>query len=215
MLGKKETKRFYVSVEGNTEKLYFEHLQKLVNNCNTSKSKLFLSPEINKRPKKFIRNKNIPAKSLLFHFFDYENNEQELFLQTLKDIDDINKQYQNKITYKAGYSNLTFEVWLLLHKTNFKSPVFNQKDYLTFINKLYNVNFETLDKYKQEENFKKQILSKITLDDVLQAIKNAKNIRVTNEITSKKAKELYGVKYFLDNPDLTIHECVAKILKVL
>jgi hypothetical protein len=211
MLSRREAIKFYISVEGNTEELYFRHLQSLVNNNRDSLSNLSLTVRQTKSPKKFLKNR-LFAQAEVFHVFDYDNDDN-LFKTTLKEISDINSVYKDKVIYSAGYSNISFDLWILLHKVKFTSSLSNCNQYLPLINKAYNTNFESMDKYKQEENFKKQILSKITLEDVFQAIKYAKEIRTANEQNAKEFQTLYEVKYYTDNPDLTIHECVEKMLE--
>jgi hypothetical protein len=112
---------------------------------------------------------------------------------------------KNEIEYEIGYSNQSFDLWIIMHKKKLTSPITKNSDYLEHINKAYNTNFESFDKYKQEDNFKKQILSKISLKDVFAAIKSAKEIRENNEKNSKKLEEFNGFKYYPDNPDLTVH----------
>jgi hypothetical protein len=210
----RESKKFYISVEGYTEELYFKRLQSLISNQD-ARYRLSLNLKQNKSPKKFIKNMPL-VEAECFHIFDYESNSPEhklLFENTLKEISEVNEKYSKKISCKAGYSNISFDLWILLHKVKFTSPVSNCNQYLPLINKAYNTNFESMNKYKQEENFKKQILSKITLADVLQAIKYAKEIRMANEQNAKEFHTIYGVKYYAGNPDLTIHECVEKMLE--
>jgi hypothetical protein len=208
--------KFYISTEGNTEKWYFEHLRRLINENTGTLYNLSCKPEQCKSPKKYIKNKNL-IEETYFHIFDYESNASEhealleSILREIKDIN-INPYFKNKIICKAGYSNLSFDLWILLHKIKFISPLPHRNRYLQHINRAYIINFESMDKYKQEENFKKQILEKIALADVFNAIKYAKEIKLSNEQTSKSSKEIHGFKYFTDNPDLSIHECVEEIL---
>lgn len=64
-----------------------------------------------------------------------------------------------------------------------------------------------------EKNFKEKILSKINLNDVITAVKNGNEIRKINERNSKKNYRKYGqFEYYAVNPDMTINECVEKIL---
>ncbi|MDR3048669.1 MAG: RloB family protein [Elusimicrobiota bacterium] len=211
MPNRREAIKFYISVEGNTEELYCRHLQSLVNNSQIPLFNLSLTIAQSKSPRKFIKNKLFICAQA-FHIFDYDNDDN-LFKATLKEISDINDGYKDKVIYKSGYSNISFDLWILLHKTKFASHIFNCNQYLPLINKAYNAYFESMDKYKQEEKFKKQILSKITLDDVFQAIKNANEIREQNKKTNKKSAQYYGQKYYLDNPDLTVHECIEEMLR--
>lgn len=87
----------------------------------------------------------------------------------------------------------------------------NKKSYLKDINILYEEKFQSLDEYKQEDNFKR-VLSKITLEDVKFAIENGKIIR--NKNLEEKKKIISGkFEYFEENPDLTIHSCIEEIFK--
>ena len=79
-----------------------------------------------------------------------------------------------------------------MHKKKLISPITKNSDYLEHINGAYKTDFESLDKYKQECNFKKQILSGIFLEDVFAAIKFAKEIRKNNEENLKDSKEFNG-----------------------
>jgi hypothetical protein len=156
---------------------------------------------VNKKTERFLKNKILLEGALCFHTFDYEGNRDEaLFKKVLKGVKKVNDHpdYNGRISYKVGYSNLSFDLWVLLHKIKFTRELTYKKEYLTFISKAFGRNFESMNKYKQEDNFKKYILSKIFLTDILNAIKHA--------------KEIHGFKYFIDNPDLSIHECIETIL---
>jgi hypothetical protein len=111
MPNRKEVVKFYISLEGDTEEWYFKHLQSLVNVNQNSTFNLKLETKLNKSPKKFI--KNIPiAEANCFHIFDHESNSYEhnvLFKKILKEVKEINDTYQDKVLYKAGYSNLSFD----------------------------------------------------------------------------------------------------------
>jgi hypothetical protein len=217
MINRKSNKQFYLSVEGETEKWYFQHLQALINKSDNTKYLIALDIKINKNPKSFIKaHANIfPIKA--FHIFDYESNDPVhtiSFKETLKLLKEAKVLKGRKLAnyYKAGYSNYCFDLWIVLHKAQLLKPLAHRKDYISHINKSYGTNFEFVKKYKAEKNFK-QMLSQITLPDVVQAIKFAKEIRDKNKNIGKKIHEDYGFKYYPDNPDLTIHECVEEMLR--
>jgi len=149
-----------------------------------------------------------------FHIFDYEGNGKDrvaAFEKILKRIKDA-KKLKSKIKYEIGYSNQSFDLWIIMHKEKLTRSITKSSDYLKYINKVYGTDFESFDKYKQECNFKKKILSKVSLKDVFKAIEFAKEIRENNEKNSKDTKEFDSFKYYPDNPDLTVHECVEKML---
>lgn len=144
---------------------------------------------------------------------DYESSEPEhvtKFKNILSEIKESNK-LGNMLKYHPGYSNLTFELWMILHKTdcNFLT---HRDHHLRHINRAFEEEFTELDTYKQRSNFQR-ILGKISLDDVKAAISRAKNIMQRNEENGLRLLEHKGFKYYSDNPSLTIHESVERILK--
>ena len=72
---------------------------------------------------------------------------------------------QKNIKYQLGYSNFTFELWIILHKKDCFGPFYNRKQYLVPIQQCFNEKFEDLEHYKQENTFKR-CLEKLTLNDV-------------------------------------------------
>lgn len=88
----------------------------------------------------------------------------------------------------------------------------HRKQYIKGINSAYGEDFQFIDDYKAENNFKR-VLSKIEIEDIKQAIKNASGIRKFHEGAGHVLSENYRFKYYKDNPDLTINECVEEILR--
>lgn len=82
---------------------------------------------------------------------------------------------------------------------------------LTSLN-CFDEKFLSLSQYKQEKNFKKCINS-FTLDDVRDAINRAKKIEAMNKRNGKKITKLSGYSYYRDNPSMSIHEVVERILE--
>ena len=78
-----------------------------------------------------------------------------------------------QIVYKFGYSNFTFDLWIVLHKTDCFAHLTHRKDYLSYINRAYSKTFESMDEYKYEDNFK-QCLNQLTLSDVIKAVERSK-----------------------------------------
>lgn len=60
---------------------------------------------------------------------------------------------------------------------------------------------------------RKRILNKIQLEDIIFAVKNGEEIRKRNENSNKIVKKSGKILYYEENPDLTIHECIKKILE--
>lgn len=210
---RKVCNQYFLSVDGDTEKWYFEHLQKIINKDETLQCKIKLHLKVCPSPKKRARTITAPYKVTCFHICDYESNEDEHkqhFKEVLKELKEIKKINKN-LRYELGYSNYAFELWMILHKEQQLASLSHRKNYLSIINKVYKQHFESLKTYKEEENFK-EILKDIELKDVIQAIKNAEEIRTKNEKNSKKKITDGKIIYYEDNPDLTIHKCIKQIL---
>lgn len=108
------------------------------------------------------------------------------------------KQVQSSgktIKYQLGYSNFTFELWMVLHKADCGGSLSDRNQYLSHINRANNEQFESLVQYKQENNFSK-ILSKLTLDDVKQAILRSKAIMQRNEENGYTLQRYKGYSYY-------------------
>lgn len=117
---------------------------------------------------------------------------------------------QKNIKYQLGYSNFTFELWMILHKKDCFSQFTDRKQYLIPIQQCFNEKFEDLGHYKNESAFKR-CLSKLSIDDVKLAVKRADKIAKYN-IENKKLIKLSGYSYFDENPALSINEVVKRIL---
>lgn len=212
---KKVCNKYYLSVEGETEKWYFEHLQDLINTKEELEYKVAFDIKINKSIISRAKTISAPYKIKVFHICDYESNEAvhvEQFNQVLKDLNNVKKINKN-LDYKLGYSNFSFDLWMILHKKQQIGSVANRKQYIKGINKSYGENFQFIDDYKEERNFKR-ILSKINLDDVICAVNNGNEIRKMNNKNKKDNYRIYGkFEYYIENPDMTINECVQQILK--
>ncbi len=210
----KQSREYFISTEGETEVWYFEHLKKLINESEEPIFKLEAKPKVNISPKSFTKNLKVTSTAKAFHICDYESKADQhviKFENVLKELKEA-KGFKSGLSYALGYSNYTFELWMILHKKQLIGPVSDRKDYLPHINAAYNENFKHLHTYKEEKNFKR-ILSKIELNDVKMAIRNANKIREMHSENGKSVTEYSGFRYYKDNPDLTIDECVKRIFK--
>ena len=125
--------------------------------------------------------------------------------------DFIKRLAQNMQLALKDYSNLTFELWMILHKKDCNSPFSDRSQYLAPINSAYNEKFNSLKSYKEERNFKR-CLSKLSLSDVNDAVKRAKKITQNNKEIGNPQKSYKGFRYYQDNPSLSIWEIVEEIL---
>lgn len=213
---RKETRKYYFSVEGETEHWYLKWLQNMINSDPNTQYTVKLDCPIQKDPLKRAKGLIVLGKTEITHVFDYES-EEPVHVQQFKTALDRMKEAQSdrvgkSITYRLGYSNFSFELWILLHKADCNGILVHRHQYLAPINRTYNETFENLDQYKHENNFKR-ILSKLTLDDVRGAIIRAKSIMQKNQANRLTLQYYKGYNYYKENPSLSIWEAIEKILK--
>lgn len=150
----------------------------------------------------------------IYHLSDYESDEPH-HVKEFKDAMDnmkATKSLGRQITYKFGYSNLTFDLWMVLHKCDCNSELVHRSKYLSHINRAYGEKFRNMDEYKNEYNFKR-CLSKLKLSDVVHAVERSKSIMQRNEENGYILHEYKGYHYYKENPSLLIWEPIEKILK--
>ena len=212
----KKVNSYYFSVEGENEQWYFEHLQKLINSSNEAVFNVKFNIKKDKSPLSRIKSITIPVyanqKLPVFHIVDYESNDSEHATQFSNLLDEL-KTIRNKRSaykYKLGYSNFAFELWLILHKRICNFSVEDRSKYVQNINTLYGTDFTKLKDNKNKETFDK-LLNQTTLENVKVAIRNSRKIRIYQEEIGNSMIEYKGFKYYKDNPDLTINECVEII----
>jgi len=185
----KTTKKYYFSVEGETENWYLDWLEEKINNEPKAQYKISIDSKVQKNPLKRAKSINVLSKVEITHLFDYESNDEvhtTQFIETLDLLKEVSK-LGKEIKYNLGYTNFTFELWMVLNKTNCNTSFSHRHQYLESINRAYTENFENLSQYKHESNFKR-VLGKISLIDVLEAIvdlaihrKNTERLRDTVE----------------------------------
>lgn len=222
-MSRRESRQFHISVEGiNCEKMYFEHLAKLINSDNRSTYNLKVAPkkmspvEYAKRnaykPVDKKKNKKIPY----IHVQDiedyYDNYQRKKFFEMIDEMRKAEKQFN--LTYALGYSNYTFELWMLLHVADMTHAVQDRHSYLSPINRWFYRRYTSIDQFKSRDEFQSILDEFVTLDSIKQAIVRAESI-VQNNADSRKRKETYkGVTFYRDNPDVSVHEVVKLIFDV-
>ncbi len=218
MAKRKSTNKYYFSVEGETEQWYLKWLQDVINDTEESKYKVSFDCPVQKNPykraKTFIVLKTENKKVDIYHLADYESDEPVHVQQFTETMDNMKKANEagKFINYKFGYSNLTFDLWIILHKADCNGSVSHRKNYITHINRAYKEDFESMDEYKHEDNFKR-CLGKLQLSNVIDAVNRAKDIMQRNQDNNYTLHQYKGYKYYKENPSLAIWEAIEKILK--
>ena len=207
---KSTTHIYKLAVEGDTEKWYFKHLEKLVNEycCRNSIPKQFeikcsKAGQFKACVKKARKLKTGLATNPVYAVFDSESiSEEEAYKEA------IIEAAKKPIVYCASTSS-SFDLWIILHKKKLTRSVVSPDDYLSDINDAYSERFPSMQKYKEHDNFGK-VLKKITLDDVKFAIKNVNEIRERNKRVGTIVLK-YGGDTYYKNPDVKIDKIVLDV----
>ena len=212
MANRKLTRKYYFSVDGETEQWYFQWLEDQINNAAAATRRVSLDCK-KKDPLKNAKSLTVTQPTLVTHVFDYESHDT---VHTTHFTDTLNRMKQavnlgKRIIYRSGYSNFSFELWIVLHKADCFSHFAHRSQYLKPINQAYCEQFENLDEYKHEDNFKR-ILRKLSLQDVKNAISRAKIITDRNREYGYSLVNYKGFSYYRENPSLSIWESVSIIL---
>lgn len=147
------------------------------------------------------------------HLIDYESQLDEHpdnFEEILRQMKQAEKE--KGVKYCLGYSNFTFELWMILHKIDCNSSLSDRKKYLSYLNKAYQEKFMSLKEYKREEHFNR-LLGKLTLEDVFDAIRRSKRIMEMNRQNGYLLQRYHGFEYYKENPSLSLWKPIEKVLK--
>lgn len=210
----KENRKYYFTVEGETEHWYFQWLQSQINDEPSSKYTVTIDCPIQKSPLSRAKSLITAYPVKITHIFDYESNDEyhkKQFISTLEEMHNSERSGK-QITYLLGYSNFTFELWIILHKQSCNGSLTDRHQYLQLINNSYNENFESLRQYKQEDNFKR-ILRSLNLDNVKEAIQRSKSIMNMHKKNGHVLQRYRKYNYYCENPSLSIWESIEGIMK--
>ena len=158
-----------------------------------------------KDPVSYGKKLTVREKTIVWHMSDIEGTSREHIqavegtLTRLKDVKKLGKD----IVYKWGYSNLSFDLWMILHKQNCNAALAGVNNYLSHINNAFGAQFESMKKYKEEAYFKR-CLEQLQLKDVVTAILRAKTIMQRNERDIYPLTRFKGYAYYLHNPSLEL-----------
>jgi hypothetical protein len=75
----RQSKKYYLSVEGETERWYFEHLRGLINASNQAQYKLTLKCDVQKEPLAMAKGLVVPKGLTIdvWHVFDFESESEQ------------------------------------------------------------------------------------------------------------------------------------------
>lgn len=197
-------KTYRCIVEGQQEDIYLHHLATLLTEFpnivvkfNTSEGNAY---ELTKS--------YVEYDSACLFDYDFNKTEFEMNLAICAQLDRTNQKNNKKQSARVfhAYSNVCFDLWLLLHKKDWFSPVLSNDAYVKDVIELYNL---PKDSDIKEKKVMKRIVSQISLLDIRCAIDRAK--RICERKIAEDAICIDTIKYY-DNPDLSIHSFVEKVL---
>jgi len=83
----KSTKKYYFSVEGETEQWYLQWLQNKINEFEKANYKVSFDCSVQKNPLKRAKSLVVTGKTDIYHFSDYESDEEihvRQFIETMQ-----------------------------------------------------------------------------------------------------------------------------------
>lgn len=214
MANRKSSRKYFFSVEGETEEWYLLWLRDLINSTEKTAFKVTIDCKIEKDPLKRAKGLVNTTKTEIFHFSDYESDEEVHVKQFTDTMDRMKSAMKlgKQITYRFGYSNFTFDLWIILHKADCNGTLPHRQGYLPHINRAFGTSFESMAEYKHEDNFKR-CLKQLSLDDVVKAIERSERIMAKNAESGYTLHNYKGFKYYKENPSLSVWEAVKKIMQ--
>lgn len=197
-------KTYFAACEGQQETMYLKHLSRLLKNSE----RVITFNTVEKGPEEIEKQYfDYDAAAL----FDYDNNQTE-FLNKLKTCEKLakknkpSKSKNDRYIYHA-YSNVNFDLWLILHKEYFNRPVSSNDAYVADVRRIYSLDREANIKNK---DVIEQILAQIMLDDIKKAISHADRIKQSK--LDSDIKRQGDIAYY-SNPDFSLHEFIRVVLK--
>lgn len=185
---KREYRCFY---EGQQEEMYFDYIAKKVKEAN---------PNIILKFKKLAKLKTLEKSSTdvpKIAVFDYDLNKVD-FESKVKICNET----------RILYSNLNFDLWLVLHKKQYRRTVQNNNAYIDEIRNSYNLPDNA--NIKAKGNIQK-ILEQIELVNVKRAIQNAEEI-MKGKMEEDKIYVKRNFSYY-PNPSMSINEFFKELFE--
>ena len=91
------TKKYYFTVEGETEQWYLQWLENTINSTESALYKVSISCPVNKNPAKYAKSLTVTGKMRIYHLSDYESDEEEHVKEFTDTMDNMKKSYFNKL----------------------------------------------------------------------------------------------------------------------
>jgi len=199
---RKEQVRYLCIVHGQQERMYFRHLQSLIE--DKGRRNVVFSIQEGDR---FLMERVLKqVKYSGVYVFDHDLDDDG-FRDNIEKCQELSKKrFHAKVVVAHAYSNICFDLWLLLHKTSFNNPQMAPSGYHHHVRTEFglekNANIKSADSMKK-------ILRVVSLEDVISAIGRVERIR-EGKIQTDGVN--IGEYRCYDNPDLSIHEFIKSVL---
>ena len=200
---------YYGSYEGLQEKKYLERLKFLISQNEESKYDVsFMLKNCSGgspldictyalRTITFSDIAKLKKEERIIAIFDYDFKDEE-FVKA--------NEYCLKNNMVNAYTNDNFDLFLLLHRKSYNKQIYTNDGYKEALCKMFNLPPKSDIK---DEKIIDKIMSQITLEDVINAIKMAKIICKKAENSGKEFNKLVG---HYEQPYLRIHLFIEKVL---
>lgn len=193
-----------------TELLYFRRLCELINSETTENGRLELCTAVNRNPmrnrkrlqQKAERNGEPSAK--IWHVLDTEEpQDYPAFEQAVIDA--------RKCGMEVCCSNMTFELWILLHKERAASSLASKQSYLRELNPAFGLRCHAMHAFKEKDNLRR-LFNRLTLDDVRRAIANAESIAGERQ-RNDEPRLTADYRWYAVNPYTDVQKLVRSLLE--
>jgi len=197
---------YYCVCEGeNQERLYLDRLEQLL---KTDK-RIVIFEKIVGHPKRI--NTFRARKGIKGVLFDHDGKEKDFESKLLICAQADNPKDKDNRTY-AAYSNLNFDLWFILHKEDFTKSVNDNAAYHTDLRRIFDLPERKYKSVKSAEAVDK-ICEQITLDDVKDAVRRAKEIRRLKLSTDQRWMGKTAYYHNNANPDFSVHKFLEMVFK--
>lgn len=195
---------FFCVCEGQQEQHYLTHIGRLL---NRSPQRVVKFNCVVGNPHELTKKANYYEYDKVA-VFDHDMN-RKAFVRALELCDRLNsisrRRKQSQVFH--AYSNVNFDLWLILHKRDYNRPVGSTDAYRTVVRDVYGLPSNADIKHA---NVMGRILEQISLEDVWAAIHRADVIR-----QSKLESDCctIGSTKCYPNPDFSIHDFLRYVLE--
>jgi len=198
-------KRYHCICEGQQEEMYLAHVGRLLTDrprCVVTFTTERGSPASLERAARY-------GEYDVVALFDHDGNHArfEENVKVCEELDRKGGKGRNRQRVFHAYSNMNFDLWLVLHKIEFTRPVHSNDAYVPVVRGVFGLEPEA--NIKSRHHMEK-ILAQISLDDVRAAITRADNIRARK--LQDDGRKIGSWPCF-PNPDLSIHDFLKTVLR--